>query len=227
MNLARSWTLGGILAALAPAGIAATAADVKAGMDRAASQFQRMSASVKRTTHTAVLNEDNVESGQVYMRRDAAGAVQGLVELTNSDHEQKFYAFEKRTLRIYTPQINTIQVFDLGQHGEQLDQFLSIGFGTSGKELAGGYDVDVAADNTVPNTTRIKLTPKVADVKQYLTRIDLWITDGNYPIQEKLWEPSGDWILVNYSNVRINPALSPDVFTLHPAPGAKTEYPQK
>jgi outer membrane lipoprotein-sorting protein len=227
MNLSRSWTLGGILVALVPAGIAATVADIKAGMDKAAAQFRQMSANVKRTTHTAVLNENSEESGVVYMGRDASGAVQGLVELTNSDHERKFYSFEKRTLQIYTPQINTIQVFDLGQHGEQLDQFLSIGFGTSGKELARGYDVDVVVDNNVPNTTRIKLAPKVADVKQYLTRIDLWITDGNYPIQEKLWEPSGDWILVNYSNVRINPALDPSVFTLHPAPGAKTEYPQK
>jgi outer membrane lipoprotein-sorting protein len=227
MNLPRSWNVCGILVAMAPAGIAATVAEVKAGMDKAAAQFRQMSASVKRTTHTAVLNENSEESGVVYMCRDASGAVQGLVELTNSDHERKFYAFEKRTLRIYTPQINTIQVFDLGQHGEQLDQFLSIGFGTSGKELAKGYDVDVVADNNVPNTTRIKLTPKVADVKQYLARIDLWITDASYPIQEKLWEPSGDWILVNYSNVRINPALSPDVFTLHTAPGVKTEYPQK
>jgi outer membrane lipoprotein-sorting protein len=55
----------------------------------------------------------------------------------------------------------------------------------------------------------------------------LWITEGNYPIQEKLLEPSGDWILVNYSNVRINPALDPGVFTLHTAPGVKIEYPQK
>ena len=225
MNLSRSWTLGGILVALAPAGLAATVADVKAGMDRAAAQFQQMSANVKRTTHTAVLNENSEESGVVDMRRDVSGAVQGLVELTNPDH--KFYSFEKRTLRIYTPQINTIQVFDLGRHGEQLDQFLSIGFGTSGKELANGYGVDVVADNNVPNTTRIKLTPKVADVKQYLTRIDLWITDANYPIQEKLWEPSGDWILVNYSNVRINQPLDLGVFTLHPAPGVKIEHPQQ
>ena len=30
------------------------------------------------------------------------------------------------------PKIKTLQVFDLDKHGEQLDKFLMIGFGTSG-----------------------------------------------------------------------------------------------
>jgi outer membrane lipoprotein-sorting protein len=172
-----------------------------------------------------VLDEDSVESGSVRMRRTPTGEIQGLVEFTTPD--RKFYSFEKRTLRIYTPKINTLQVFDLGQHGEQLDQFLSIGFGTSGKELAKGYEVEILADNKVPETTRVKLTPRDAEVKKYLTRIDLWITDGNYPIQEKLWEPSKDYIVVNYSDVQINPKLGPDALLLHTAPNPKIEYPQR
>ena len=216
---------GFLVAALAPAGAAVTPADIIARMDQAAVKFKQMSADVKHLTHTAVLNEDSVESGSLRMRRLPTGEIQGLVELTKPD--PKFYSFEKRKLRIYTPKINTVQEFDLGQHGEQLDQFLSIGFGTSGKELTKGYQVEIAAENKVPRTTRVKLTPRDAEVKKYLTRIDLWITDENYPIQEKLWEPSGDTILVNYSEVKINPQLGAGAFALHTAPGVKYEYPQR
>lgn len=213
------------MAALAPVGAAATPAEILARMDQAAVKFQQMSAGVTRVTHTAVLNEDSVESGSVRMRRMPAGEIQGLVEFTTPD--KKFYSFEKRKLQIYTPKINTVQEFDLGQHGEQLDQFLSIGFGTSGKELAKGYQVEIVADNKIPRTTRVKLTPRDAEVQKYLTRIDLWITDDNYPIREKLWEPSGDTILVTYSDVQINPKLGAGAFTLRTAPNPKYEYPQR
>jgi outer membrane lipoprotein-sorting protein len=212
-----------LVAVLAPVEAAVTPAEILARMDQAAAKFQQMSADVKRTTHTVVIDEYSVESGSVHMRRMPTGEVQGLVELTAPDH--KFYSFEKRTLRIYTPNINTIQVFDLGQHGEQLDQFLSIGFGTSGRELAKGYEVEVAAENNVPGTTKVKLTPRDAEVKKYLTRIDLWITDENYPIQEKLFEPSKDSVLVNYSNVHINPHQTAVVFELHTLPNPKIEHP--
>jgi outer membrane lipoprotein-sorting protein len=210
---------------LATAGSAATVAEILARMDQAAAKFSQMSADVQHTTHTAVLNEDSLESGSVRMRRLPTGEIQGLVALSKPD--PKFYSFEKRKLRIYTPKINTVQEFDLGEHGEQLDRFLSIGFGTSGKELAQAYQVELVADDKVPQTTRVKLTPRDPEVKKYLTRIDLWITAENYPVQELLREPSGDTILVNYSNVQINPHVTASAFELHTAPNPKIEYPQR
>ena len=209
----------------------ATAADTRDAvltrMDQAAASFHAMTASVRHTTYTAVLDDKNVEEGRVEMQKVAAGEIRGLVEFTKPNH--KFYLFEKRKLQIYTPKINTVQVFDLGKHGEQLDQFLSIGFGTSGKELAQGYDVSVDGGDTVDGqkTTKLTLVPKTGEAKQYLTKIELWLTADNYPIREKLFEPSGDYVLVDYSDVKINPALPSNAISLHVAPGAKYEYPQK
>ncbi|HTP85861.1 MAG TPA: outer membrane lipoprotein carrier protein LolA [Bryobacteraceae bacterium] len=225
MDLSRLLRVCGVFVVALPLCVAVTAEDILARMDAASAKFLQVSADVQRTTHTKILDEDSVESGSLRMRRLPTGEIQGLVILTKPD--QKYYAFAKRTLRIYQPKINTVQEFDLGRHGEQLDQFLSIGFGTSGKELAKSYEVQVIADNKIANTTRVRLVPRDAEVKKYLTRIDLWITDGNYPIQEKLLEPSGDTILVNYSSVRINPNITAAAFELHTAPNPKVEYPQR
>ncbi len=224
MNFSLSLKACGILvAALAPLGAGVTSEEIRARMDQASAKFLQMTADVQQTTHTAVLNEDNTVSGMVRMRRTPTGEIQELVELTKPD--QKFYSFEKRKLRIYTPKINTIQEIDLRAHGDQLDQFLSLGFGTSGKELAKEYKVEVIADNKVPRTTLLELRPLDPEVQKYLKKIDLWITDENYPVQEKLWEPSGDTILVNYSDVHINPHVTPSAFELHTAPNPTVVHP--
>src|SRR5271157_3563161 len=112
MSFSRASIGCGILAAaLAPAGGAVTSAEILARMDRAAARFKQMAAEVKRTTHIAVLNEDEPpEMGRVRMRRMPTGEIQGLVELTKPD--RKFYSFKRNTLKIYTPAINTVQVFD-------------------------------------------------------------------------------------------------------------------
>ena len=75
------------------------------------------------------------------MKKVQAGEVQGRVDFTAPD--RKTVTFEKRRIQEYLPKIKTLQVFDLAKHGEQLDKFLMIGFGTSGMELAKDYDVSV------------------------------------------------------------------------------------
>jgi len=190
-------------------------------MDAAGAKFRDMSAQVRQVSYTAVIKDTSEQDGTVRMMKVPPGEIKGLVEFTSPDH--KYYLFEKRKLQIYTPKINTVQVIDLGEHGEELDQFLSIGFGTTGRELAKSYQVEVAIDNNVAGTTLVKLTPNVAEVKKYLTRIDLWLSDENYPVREKLSEPSGDTVTVYYSNVQINPVLPPDAFRLPTKPGVKYE----
>jgi len=194
-------------------------------MDAAGAKFRDMSAHVKQVSYTAVIKDTSEQDGTVRMMKAAPGEIRGLVEFTSPDH--KYYLFEKRTLKTYTPNIDTVQIIDLGKHGEELDQFLSIGFGTTGKELAKSYKVEVADDNTVAGTTLVKLTPTAPDVKKYLSRIDLWLSDQNYPVQEKLWEPSGDTVTVYYTDVRINPPIPADNFRLPVKPTTKTEYPAK
>jgi outer membrane lipoprotein-sorting protein len=68
----------------------------------------------------------------------------------------------------------------------------------------------------------IGLTPKSADVRKYAATIDLWIPDGQAnPIREKLTEPSKDYLLETYSNLKINPPLPDSAFRLNLPPGVK------
>jgi len=215
-----------------PATLGATSDNLQqvlARMDKAANDFKSMTAQVTYVTHTDVLNEDDKETGTVTMKKVLPGEVQGLVDFTSPD--RKTITFEKRKFQEYLPKMKTVQVFDLAKHGEQLDKFLMIGFGTSGMELAKDYDVTALGTENVNGHSAIhlQLIPKAPDARQYVQKLDLWIPDQGdpYPFREKIFEPSGDYRLVTYSDLKINPPLQPDALQLKLPPGVKTEYPGK
>jgi outer membrane lipoprotein-sorting protein len=196
-------------------------------MDKAASDFKAMTAQVTHVDHTDVLNDDTTESGAVTMKKVQPGEVQGRVDFTVPD--RKTITFEKRRIQEYLPKINTLQVFDLDKHGEQLDRFLMIGFGTSGTELAKDYDVTVLGTENIKGQSAIhlQLNPKGAEARHYVQKIELWVPEQGdpYPLREKIFQPSGDYRLVTYNDLKINPPLQPDALQLKLPPGVKTEHP--
>jgi outer membrane lipoprotein-sorting protein len=204
-----------------------TVQQILARMDKAASDFKAMTAQVTHVDHTDVLNDDTTESGTVTMKKVQPGEMQGRVDFTVPD--RKTITFEKRRIQGYLPKINTLQVFDLDKHGEQLDRFLMIGFGTSGTELAKDYDVTVLGIESIKGQSAIhlQLTPRAAEARQYVQKIELWIpAEGDpYPLREKIFEPSRDYRLVTYDGLTINPPLAPDALQLKTPPGVKTEHP--
>jgi outer membrane lipoprotein-sorting protein len=227
----KTWIVCLFLAGVfAPLGIAKdNLQEILSRMDKAASEFKSMTAQVTHVTHTDVLNDDSSETGTVIMKKVQPGEVQGRLDFTSPD--AKVITIEKRRVQEYLPKIKTLQIFDLGKHGEQLDKFLMIGFGTSGTEIAANYDVTIAGSEPIngQTLTRLQLIPKNGEAKQYVKKLELWIPDQGdpYPLREKIFEPSGDYILVTYSDQKINPPLQPDALQLKPPPGVKTEYPGK
>jgi outer membrane lipoprotein-sorting protein len=106
-----------------------------------------------------------------------------------------------------------------------------IGFGTSGTEIAATYDVTILGSEPVNGqaATRLQLIPKNGEAKKYVKKLELWIPEQGdpYPLREKISEPSGDYQLVTYSKVTINPPLQPDALQLKPPAGVKIEHPGK
>lgn len=206
--------------------------EIVARMNQAASEFKSMTAHVTYITHTDVLNEDTTETGGVIMKKVHASDVQARIDYTAPD--VKSVTVDMRQLRVYYPKIKTLQVYDLAKHGEQFDQFIMIGFGTSGTVLAKNYEMKVLGTEPLksqPGVTarRLQLTPKAGEVKQYVNTVELWIPEQGdpYPLEEKVTQRNGDYWLVTYSGLKINPPLAPDAMQLKLPAGVKTEYPGK
>jgi outer membrane lipoprotein-sorting protein len=205
-------------------------AAVLARMDKSAGEFKSMTADVIYVTHTDVINEDSTESGNVAMQKMRSDEVRGLINILIPD--KKTVAFENRLLRIYFPKIKTVQEYKLDKFGEQLDQFLMIGFGTSGMSLAKDYGVTVLGSETLKGpeavaTIRVRLIPKSQQARDLVKQFELWIpeTGDPYPLQEKISQPSGDYRLITYSNMKTNQPLKADALQLNLPRGVKTEHP--
>ena len=196
-------------------------------LDRASSSFKALSADVKSAQHTAVINEDNTDIGRMLLKR-AKHDMRMLVELTQPD--AKSIAVQGRKVEIYYPKRNAVEEYDIGQRGDLLQQFLLVGFGTSGKELSSAYNISVLGADTVAGqaTTHLELAPKSPEVLKNLKKLELWIPESEgYPIQQKFYLAGGDYKLVTYSNVKVNPPLTDGDLKLKAPKDAKRVFPQK
>jgi outer membrane lipoprotein-sorting protein len=157
------------------------------------------------------------------MRRAGPNDMRILVDFVKPDPQTA--AFEKDQGQIYFPKMRTVQIFDLGKYRSLVDQFLLLGFGTSGKELARNYNLKVLGEEQVGGelATRLELVPKSASVLEYLPKAELWISTAGYPLQQKFYEPSG-YKLFTYRDVKLNTNLPDDAFKLKLPSGVKREH---
>lgn len=205
---------------------ASTLENVLASLDRAAPKFTGMTADIERVTYTKVLDDKASESGTIAIRKQPK-EMQVRIDLTEPD--PKVVGFRGRKAEIYYPKLKTVQEFDLGKHSDLIDQFLMVGFGT-GKELLANYDIQFKGEEMVAGqkTWKLELVPTASSVKKQLSRVDLWVAaDGAYPVQQRFVQPSGDYNLATYSNVKLNPGLTEAAVALKLPRGVKREYPQK
>ena len=120
-------------AAASAAPASASLAGTLAKIDQAAAGFKAMSASVRRVYHTAVINDDTVDSGTMNLKRIKAKDYRMRVDLTEPD--PRSLAFDGRKAELYFPKIKTVQEYDLGRQRGMVDQFLLLGFGSTSREL--------------------------------------------------------------------------------------------
>jgi outer membrane lipoprotein-sorting protein len=196
-------------------------------MDQAAQKFRSFSATTKRTEFTSVLNETTEMNGSVRLKKGKGGA-QGIVEFTEPD--QRTYQFAGRMLEIFYPKANRVEIYDAGKHISTVDEIVLMGFGTSGADLRKNYQVKLAGSETLNGVrvSKLELVPKGEEVRKLTTKIELWIPEGgSNPIQEKFTQPSKDYSLVQFFDIKINAPLPDSDFTLKLPPDVKKIYPQK
>lgn len=95
-------------------------------LDDNARDYHSMTANVDRTKVTVVVNDKSTESGKIWARGDNM-----RIDLESPDARTVLRRGDK--LYIYTPGLKRVEEYDLGKHRDMVDQFLLLGFGTSGE----------------------------------------------------------------------------------------------
>ena len=205
-------------AALPGNGAAQTLDELLARMDQNAMTFKSMSAKLRYMSYVAVIKESTVSTGTLTMKRSRREAMV-LVDFIEPD--PKTVAVAGTKVAIYLPKLQTLEEYDLGK---SVEKYLALGFGASGKELKADYTLQELGADTVngQKAMRLELIPKSKEVLKQLPRIELWISAATgYPIQQKLHQTGGDYMLATYSDVVINPHLPDSAYKLNLPKGVK------
>lgn len=186
----------------APAASPLSLDDVLKQMDREQGQFQSLTANIERTKVTIVVNDHSTESGQIEVRRD------GKMRIDLISPDQKTILRDGDHIYVYSPKIRRVEEYDLGKRRDLVDQLLLLGFGTSGDTVKKGYLITMQGEDTLngQKVVHLELTPRADDVRKQISKIDLWLNEGNWlPAQQQLFETgSGDYSIIRYSNVARN-----------------------
>lgn len=174
-------------------------------LDTESKSFHALSANVERTKVTVVVNDRSTETGQIWVRGDD----KMLLELNAPDGRTIFRDGGK--LFVYNPKAKRVDEYDLGKHRALVDQFLLLGFGSSGNELKKGYLVTLQGEQILDKKKvfLLDLTPKSDKVREQFSKIQLWIDEATWlPVRQKFLETgSGDYLEIHYTNIMRNPKI--------------------
>jgi outer membrane lipoprotein-sorting protein len=183
-----------------------------------------MTADFGQIKHTAVVDENSNSSGKIKIKKKPPAVILAWLEFTAPD--PKTIIINDKIVDIYLPLIKTVQEADLGKHKDWVEQFLLLGFGTSRSDLERAYNVSLGGPEAINGeaATRLVMISKNPEVNRRISKFELWISDkSGEPVQQKFYEPSGDYNVFTYRDMKVNPNLSDSEMAKAPKGSFKKE----
>lgn len=215
-----------VAAAQAPSGNNGGLEAVLASMDKASASDKTIQCRFEWDQFTKVVNDIDKQEGTIYFRR-AGNSVEMAAHIESPD--TKIVVYSQGMVRVYQPKIDTEQRYSAGANRAEFDSFLVLGFGGRGHDLGKSFDVQYGGTETVDgvNTAQLVLVPKEDKVRQMFNKILLWIDpDRGISVQQKFFQPSGDYRLAKYSDIKINQKLPDHAFEIKTHLKTKIETPK-
>jgi outer membrane lipoprotein-sorting protein len=188
--------------------------NVIAQMNQASKTFKTAQADFQWDQYQKVVDETDVQKGQMFLKRTSKG-MDAALRITSPD--QKQVLFKNGKLQFYQPKIDQVTERDASQNRSDIESFMSLGFGGSGDDLLKNYDVKMTGWEQLDGvkTAKLELVPKSEKIKASLSQVLLWLDPArDVSIKQQFLQPSQDYRLARYTNIKINGSLPGDVFKL-------------
>jgi outer membrane lipoprotein-sorting protein len=194
--------------------------EILARMDEAAKHLRTVSTSLEYTKVTVLVDDRSTEYGELFYHKSKNPEV--LLKFEKPD--PKVILFKKNKAEIFLPKTNQIQEYDLERHSGLVQKFLLLGFGTDTNDLNKAYEVKLVGEEQLSGDMAavLELTPRNEQVAAQLAKVQLWISEESWlPLQQKFFEPGGDYLLTRYSSVRVNRTIPSSTFHIQAPKNAK------
>lgn len=202
---------------------ALTLESVLDSLNREAKDFRSVTADVERTKVTVVVNVKSTEKGILWVRGDK-------MRLDLKEPDPRTVLRIGDTIFVYTPGLKQVEEYNLGKHRELVNEFLLLGFGTSGHDLEKGFLVTLIGEPILDRqkTVLLELTPKEGQARNQIARIRLWLDQSSWlAVQQEFFETgTDDYFIVRYANISRNPDIPDSRFKPHWPKGTQRVRPE-
>ncbi|MGD0099544.1 MAG: sigma-E factor regulatory protein RseB domain-containing protein [Acidobacteriota bacterium] len=183
-------------------------------MEAAGKGFRSFHAKISKKQYTAVLKEfGTVETGEFYMARAKDRSTMMRQDITSP--ARVILTIKGELITIYRPTIKEAQIHNLGKSRENSAEYLALGIGQPPAELQKNYDISYQGEESVGGSpcALLNLKPKNPKTSNLYALIVWWVKKSSgIPIQIKLQETNNDFLLVTFSDEKINPNIPDSKF---------------
>jgi outer membrane lipoprotein-sorting protein len=182
-------------------------------MEAAGRNFRSFSAKFSQKKYTAVLREFGTpDTGDFYYSRAKDGSALLRREITHPGRE--ILTIKGGVAAYYQPEIKQAHIYNLGKDKDKAE-YLALGIGQSPAKLQETFDISFQGSESIGGAacSILVLKPKTSGVSALYSSITLWVKkQSGIPIQHKFLEPSGDYLLMSFSNEKLNLKIPDSIF---------------
>jgi outer membrane lipoprotein-sorting protein len=182
-------------------------------MEESSRNFKSFTADITKQTYTAVLEEfDPPEKGKFYYKR--AGDGSALIREEITDPAEKITTIEGDEALVYQPQIKSASSYKLGKHKDKAE-YVALGIGQTPADLEKTFNISYRGTGILNGAacSILELKPKDSSVASIFSSITVWIDDATgVTKQMKMEEPFDDYILIIFSNEKLNKKIDDSKF---------------
>jgi outer membrane lipoprotein-sorting protein len=195
----------------APAQSSFTLDQVFAKLDETSKTFKSITANVEQTHVTVIVDDKDIKSGTIFYTKRVN---EPRLKLEFNKPQSEFVLIDNGKLQIYTPKIKQVQEASTAGHQDLVQMFLALGFGQTSDDLKKNFTVTLQPDETVDGQKRtvLELTPKNSGT---FKSVRMWLDQKAWvAAQIKTVEKTGDYLVIKYSNVKLNNTIPESRFKL-------------
>ncbi len=171
-------------------------------MDAASLKFQSAEADFRWDLYERVVKQTTTQTGTIYFKKQGATTVMGAKIVSPT---VKLLEYRDGRLRLFDPGTNHLTIITSKGNQAQMESFLTLGFGGSGKDLAKAWTISDLGDETIDGvqTAKLDLVPKDPAVRNNCTHMTIWVDPSRgISLKQSFYMPSEDYRTAVYANIK-------------------------
>ena len=168
------------------------------------SSLRTLTASFVETSTSSLLADPIVSRGTLAVERPSRTVLNYI------EPSVRRVLIDRSLLLITWPSRGVKQQQNIGAAQERVQKYF---VGKSPEELRRHFRIEAREASDRPATWHVDMVPTRRQLKEGVSRIELWLAhDTVLPVSMRLTFPNGDTKRMDFTDVRVNPALPPETF---------------